>query len=125
MRAKTINEVQNFERGIDPKRALDIGVKNKFIDLLPKSSQLEEEFKRIEAVLLDPKTEIIIAQGTIPIITIRMKESKMNYFFFQTLKRYLNSHHPRKLYIDHDQTTDNELVLYYQTTDNEPVLYYT
>ena len=120
MRAKTINEVQNFERGIDPKRALDIGVKNKFIDLLPKSSQLEEEFKRIEAVLLDPKTEIIIAQGTIPIIeinmnkiTIRMKESKMNYFFFQTLKIYLNSHHPRKLYIDHDQTTDNELVLYY------------
>ena len=113
MRAKTINEVQNFERGIDPKRALDIGVKNKFIDLLPQSSQLEEEFKRIEAVLLDTKTEIIIAQGTIPIITIRMTESKMNYFFFQTLKRYLNSHHPRKLYIDHDQTTDNELVLYY------------
>lgn len=28
MRAKTINEVQEFERGKDPKEALDIGIKD-------------------------------------------------------------------------------------------------
>lgn len=31
MRAKTINEVQNFERGIDPKNAMDIGMTPKRI----------------------------------------------------------------------------------------------
>jgi len=108
MRAKTLS----FERGQDPKKAMDLGVKNKFMDLLPKSSQLGEEFKRIEAVLLDPKTEIIVSQGTIMIINIRLPESKMNYFFFQTMKTYLNSHHPRKLYIDQNEPIENELVLY-------------
>jgi hypothetical protein len=49
MRAKTINEVQNFERGIDPKQSMDIGgidIPQTYRDIMDEPKRKWEEFKK-------------------------------------------------------------------------------
>ena len=123
MRAKLISEKFDFERGRDPKEVLDIGIKKEFFQYFPKSledsvSHFYKIWKRVKAVINDPKTQVIFSEENISrsgrptedgfknhFMTIKLdKGNPLNPFFFQTLAQILNSHSPIQLY----QTTSEE-----------------
>ena len=99
MRAKKINEVQNFERGLDPKQAMDIGniqEKKKLIAMMadpgtfPSGDERKAEYKSIIKVILDPNTQVKFMAKHEDIsgdrrIVIVLPQHKLNVFFFESL----------------------------------------
>jgi hypothetical protein len=98
MRAKSIN----FERGLDPKQAMDLGnerFKKEVVSLLP---QIEDQEKQnFLEFILDPTTQI--KKQTDPeygeIFVMTLPENRFNKFFFYSFNSYLNSRNPRNIRI--------------------------
>jgi len=104
MRAKQIQ----FERGQDPKNAMDLGIKKKFYELLPSTltsgstSMYKQEWNRIREFLEDPQTEIIFGETDFNesaiVITIKRPPSKLNWFVWEFISNLLTKFHPRILF---------------------------
>jgi hypothetical protein len=109
MRAKRIE----FERGMDPKKAMNLGVKDKFYELLPSSldstSMYKEEWNKLKEFFEDPQTDITFSEtdfneNTI-VITIKRPPSKLNWFVWEFIADLLTKFHPRILF---PQSRDDE-----------------
>jgi len=113
MRAKQIN----FERGVEPKKALNLGVKHKLYELLPKTltgggAMYQIEWIRLKEFLEDPQTEISFDETdfneNVIVITIKRPKSQLNWFVWEYIVGLLGKFHPRDLY---PQTKDDEKLI--------------
>lgn len=111
MRAKSIN----FERGQDPKKAMKLGVKDRFYEFFPSSlvngsgSMYREEWERLKGFLDDSQTDISFSETDFNenaiVITIKRPPSKLNWFVWEFIADLLTKFHPRVLF---PQTRDDE-----------------
>lgn len=122
MRAKVINEIQKFERGQDPKAAMEIGQvrdKKKLIALLsdPKTYPSPEEdklkYNYLIQVIMNPSTQVRFekkheSQPGDSRIVITLPSSPVNVFFFEVLSKSVGVDHDSESY-QWDNPTDNTL----------------
>jgi len=122
MRAKTINELQNFERGQDPKKAMDIGQardKKKLLSMMsdpgkfPSSGDAKIKFDYMIKVINDSTTKVRFekkhesAPGDGRII-ITLPPSPINVFFFSAMEENLGRVYDIEAY-PWDNPTDNSM----------------
>jgi hypothetical protein len=124
MKAYLVSEkMNNFERGQDPKEAMNLGLKNKFIQLFPKSlgGGFSNSWKKIKEIIQEPTTQIsfepdlttlYLYHGTNKTrIRLILPEHKMNYFFFEGIQTIIDAHSPK--IIQGLKYDDKEMLFYY------------
>ena len=103
-----VKEDINFERGQDPLKSMDIGIKNRFLKLFPKylesgDSQTFKDWKKIQEIILDTTTGVSFKPDpkiTDKVqITLTLPEHRMNYFFFEGIQNIIDSNSPKTLYV--------------------------
>lgn len=119
MKAYLVSEKLDFERGVDPIEAMNLGLKNKFIQLFPKNLEKNQggfstSWKKIKEIIHEPATQIsfkpdpTITDKTI--IKLILPEHKMNYFFFEGIQAIIDAHSPK---IIHGVLYDDKKMLFY------------
>jgi hypothetical protein len=122
MKAKLVLEEQNFERGLDPKQAMEIGQaknKKKLISMMsdpghfPSSEDAKLKYDYMIKVIMDPITKVSFekkhesAPGDGRIL-ITLPPSPINVFFFSALEENVGRNHDVEAY-PWDNPTDNTM----------------
>lgn len=128
MKAYSVSEKLDFERGGDPKRAMGIGVKTRLLDIFPKAVEIElsdhfETWKKIKDVINKPTTQVKFEIKSVKrrkynpkiltenlFVTIKLPDNEMNFFLFKSIQAIIDSHTPKQLY--HFGEKDNEVTYY-------------
>jgi hypothetical protein len=122
MRAQKIYEKLGFERGMDPKQAMEIGQakdKKKLISLtsnpagFPSSEELKAQYKYMIKVIMDPTTKVRFEKKHESTpgdgrIVITLPPSSVNVFFFEALSKSVITDNDAESY-HWDNPEDNTL----------------
>ncbi len=122
MKAQKIYEKLGFERGQDPKTAMDIGQardKKKLIALMsdpskyPSNDDAKAQYKYMIEVIMKPTTRIQFMKKHEDIsgtgrILVTLPPSLINAFFFEALSKSVVADHDAESYV-WDNPTDNTL----------------
>ncbi len=122
MKAQKIYEKLGFERGQDPKTAMDIGQardKKKLIALMsdpskyPSNDDAKAQYKYMIEVIMKPTTRIQFMEKHEDIsgtgrILVTLPPSLINAFFFEALSKSVVADHDAESYV-WDNPTDNTL----------------
>jgi len=117
MKAKKIFETVNFERGQDPKDAMEIGQardKKKLLAMMsdpskfPSSGDAKTKFEYMVKVIKDPITKVSSGEGR---INITLPPSPINVFFFSALEENLGRMYDIESY-PWDNPEENTMIIW-------------